>query len=608
MSITKMKLVSISTDESNYEEMLKRCETSKYLHAENATSIVNEDNAGRVLSVENVYSDYVNTLKNIGHSIGFEMKSKPTIDKTYTNEEIEAFLKNVEEQFKVVSDSVESNSLTSDDEIALETLKVLDFTSMHDCQYISFGMGRLPIESVKKLNLIQDTKFITAKLHQTSQYQWIVYATSNTHVREAKKMFDGLYLEEIKIPTVDSKKIIAQYEEELTNVYTYCEERNRLYSLHQYVAIFENHYVVTGFVPTSDVDKFKAEFNGVDVKVEPHNPDDAPQLTPPTLLKNNWFFRPFEMFVTMYSLPAYRDIDPTVFVGLTYCLLFGIMFGDLGQGFLLVLAGLFLEKKSRNKLAGIVGRVGLTSMFFGFMYGSVFGNEEILIPVHQGLFNVHEKLINVMDGNFTMTLLITAVVIGAVLILTTMLINMYVQIKRKKWGELLFSQNGVAGFVFYGFILVAVGMTMINPGLNMLTPAWLIPFIGVPIVLFFFKEPLTHLMEGKSIKPHGGWGNFCLETFFEVFEILLSFVTNSMSYLRVGGFVLSHAGMMLVVMTLVEMTGNAGPVVFVIGNLFVMALEGLIVGIQTLRLEYYEMFSRYFEGGGKKFILISSDN
>ncbi|MPN15021.1 hypothetical protein SDC9_162350 [bioreactor metagenome] len=81
-----------------------------------------------------------------------------------------------------------------------------------------------------------------------------------------------------------------------------------------------------------------------------------------------------------------------------------------------------------------------------------------------------------------------------------------------------------------------------------------------------------------------------------------------MSYLRVGGFVLSHAGMMLVVMTLVEMTGNAGPIVFVIGNLFVMALEGLIVGIQTLRLEYYEMFSRYYQGGGKKFTLISSDN
>ena len=82
---------------------------------------------------------------------------------------------------------------------------------------------------------------------------------------------------------------------------------------------------------------------------------------------------------------------------------------------------------------------------------------------------------------------------------------------------------------------------------------------------------------------------------------MLSFVANTMSFLRVGGFVLSHAGMMAVVMTLKEMSGAYGIVVMILGNVIVILLEGLIVGIQTLRLEYYEMFSRYYEGGGKKF-------
>ena len=174
----------------------------------------------------------------------------------------------------------------------------------------------------------------------------------------------------------------------------------------------------------------------------------------------------------------------------------------------------------------------------------------------------------------------------------------------------LFSQNGVAGFIFYGYIILfLIGMFMpdmlpFNPGSKPL----MILFIGVPVVLFFMKEPLNGLMKGEGLTPHQGWGNFVLEEVFEVLEIILSFVTNSLSYLRVGGFVLSHAGMMLVVMTLVKMTGNAGPVVFVLGNLFVMGLEGLIVGIQTLRLEYYEMFSRYFVGNGKKFTMISSEN
>ena len=104
------------------------------------------------------------------------------------------------------------------------------------------------------------------------------------------------------------------------------------------------------------------------------------------------------------------------------------------------------------------------------------------------------------------------------------------------------------------------------------------------------------------MKPKEGWGGYVTQSIFEMIEILLSFVTNSMSYLRVGGFVLSHAGMMLVVMTLVKMTGGAGPVVLIIGNAFVM-----IVGIQVLRLEYYEMFSRYYTGGGVRFKALQTD-
>ena len=90
--------------------------------------------------------------------------------------------------------------------------------------------------------------------------------------------------------------------------------------------------------------------------------------------------------------------------------------------------------------------------------------------------------------------------------------------------------------------------------------------------------------------------------FFELFENVLSYITNTVSFLRVGGFVLSHAGMMAVVLTLMEMIGGVGsPIIFVVGNLFVMAMEGLIVGIQVLRLEFYEIFSRFYEGNGKEF-------
>ena len=94
-----------------------------------------------------------------------------------------------------------------------------------------------------------------------------------------------------------------------------------------------------------------------------------------------------------------------------------------------------------------------------------------------------------------------------------------------------------------------------------------------------------------------------MQTFFELFEMVLSYVTNTLSFLRVGGFVLSHAGMMAVVMMLAEMVGTVGnPIVVVIGNLFVMVLEGLLVGIQVLRLVFYETFSRFYEGDGKPYV------
>lgn len=136
---------------------------------------------------------------------------------------------------------------------------------------------------------------------------------------------------------------------------------------------------------------------------------------------------------------------------------------------------------------------------------------------------------------------------------------------------------------------------------NLFTPLYVIGLIVIPLIAMFFRTPLGNLMKGR--KPFTeGIGNFIAENFFELFEFLLSYVTNTLSFLRVGGFVLSHAGMMLVVMTLAEgAAAGASLVIIIIGNIFVMGLEGLIVGIQVLRLEFYEMFSKFYEADGHAF-------
>lgn len=602
MAIVKMKYVSVATDESHIDEMVLDGVHSGLLHAVHAADIINEDNGGHLINDENPYSGYLQTLQNFAHSVNYTLDPERAPKKHYTNEEMDAFIDELDETFGLETDA-NTVLLTPDDEQALGALSECGFERMHACQYLNFGFGRLPRESYKKLSMYKDEIFVHHHVHETPQYVWMLYVTSDSYVDKVRKIFKDLYFEPIDIPMIDVKKQLEHYKDQIDDIYAFCNEENSVHELYPYIAEINEKYLLSGFVKADEVDHYKAIFKDLPSTIEVKDPSEVPDLECPTLLKNNWFAKPFEMFLGMYGVPKYTDFDPTGFMAFTYCLLFGIMFGDLGQGLVLFILGLVFEKK--GQIFGIINRCGITSMIFGFLFGSVFGYEELLNPVHQSLFGVREKLFDVMAQSSTMVLLIGAVAIGAVLILTTQCMNIVNRFKHHQLGDAIFSQNGIAGLVFYGGIVFAIVATMLL-GWNVLTPLYLGIFIVLPVISFVMKEPLSNAVEHKTVKPEEGWGGYIAQSIFELIDVLLTFVTNSMSYLRVGGFVLSHAGMMLVVMTLVEMTGKAGVAVLIFGNIFVMVLEGLIVGIQTLRLEYYEMFSRYYDAGGVQFNALSA--
>lgn len=602
MAIVKMKYVSVATDESHIDEMVLDGVHSGLLHAVHAADIINEDNGGHLINDENPYSGYLQTLQNFAHSVNYTLDPERAPKKHYTNEEMDAFIDELDETFGLETDA-NTVLLTPDDEQALGALSECGFERMHACQYLNFGFGRLPRESYKKLSMYKDEIFVHHHVHETPQYVWMLYVTSDSYVDKVRKIFKDLYFEPIDIPMIDVKKQLEHYKDQIDDIYAFCNEENSVHELYPYIAEINEKYLLSGFVKADEVDHYKAIFKDLPSTIEVKDPSEVPDLECPTLLKNNWFAKPFEMFLGMYGVPKYTDFDPTGFMAFTYCLLFGIMFGDLGQGLVLFILGLVFEKK--GQIFGIINRCGITSMIFGFLFGSVFGYEELLNPVHQSLFGVREKLFDVMAQSSTMVLLIGAVAIGAVLILTTQCMNIVNRFKHHQLGDAIFSQNGIAGLVFYGGIVFAIAATMLL-GWNVLNPVYLGIFIVLPVISFVMKEPLSNAVEHKTVKPEEGWGGYIAQSIFELIDVLLTFVTNSMSYLRVGGFVLSHAGMMLVVMTLVEMTGKAGVAVLIFGNIFVMVLEGLIVGIQTLRLEYYEMFSRYYDAGGVQFNALSA--
>ena len=319
---------------------------------------------------------------------------------------------------------------------------------------------------------------------------------------------------------------------------------------------------------------------------------------PPTKLNNPKLFKPFEMYVKMYGLPAYNEMDPTWFVAITYSFIFGAMFGDVGQGLILFLGGLFLYKTKHMDLAGIISCAGVFSVFFGFMYGSFFGFEDVLKAIWLKPMNqmMDVPLVGRLNAVF-----VIAIGFGMFIILICMIFNIINSIRNKDTEKAWFDSNAVAGLVFYGSIVLTVGLFI--SGRKLPATAVLVVMFGVPLLLMFLKEPLTNLVEKKSEIFPEQKGMFFVQSFFELFEVLLSYLSNTLSFLRIGAFAVSHAAMMEVVLMLAGATNGGSPnwIVVVLGNIFVCAMEGLIVGIQVLRLEYYEIFSRFYAGNGREF-------
>lgn len=298
----------------------------------------------------------------------------------------------------------------------------------------------------------------------------------------------------------------------------------------------------------------------------------------------------------MYGLPCYGELDPTAFMAITYVLLFGIMFGDLGQGFCVLLLGLILAWKKWN-LGRILIECGISSMIFGVVYGSIFGFEDILPGFH--------TLENRSNINFT---ILASIGIGMILISIAMFLNIYNGIKQRNLEKILFHYNGLAGFIFYWGIIFAV-LSLFGFGISSISPVYIFFVVAVPLVFIYLKEPLGKLVARKKDWKPKNLSGYLIENLFELFEVVLSYVTNTVSFMRVGAFALNHAGMMLAIFILSRMFGESqNMLVIVLGNLFVMGMEGLIVGIQVLRLEFYEMFSRFFSGEGRAFQPFASSN
>ena len=309
---------------------------------------------------------------------------------------------------------------------------------------------------------------------------------------------------------------------------------------------------------------------------------------PPTLLAPAPAAEPFRPLVTTYGAVPYRDLDPTPFVAVTYCLMFGMMFGDVGDGLLIVLAALALRRARHPRLQALrkawpmIAAPGAAAVVFGVLYGELFGPTKLLPTVWLSPLDSPTRLLAV------------AIVAGGCLLAAGYLIGIV-----NRWREGGAALALTAGSGVPGLTLLA-GAALLGYGIT--AHVGLLETLGLALAV----AAVVALAVGLRAEAGSG-ATGILEVLIGLLDALLRLFSNVFSFARLAAFGLMHAAIGQVVLHAAgSLTGTpigdlAAAVAFTLGWAVAFALEGLVVAVQALRLEYYELFSRMFAGEGRPF-------
>ena len=638
--IAKMKFVNITGPKGDIDRMTQKYLLRYPIHLENALSELGDSHTLTPFIEENPYKETVAILKDMAQLVNHGDPDTLTVsrdasDARTTLENAKALIAAIREKSSQLSAA--KKELEEKEQHYVKLLaqigpfcgirfpisKILEF------KFIKFRFGRIALNYYDTFSkyVYDNLNTIFYESSRDANYVWGVYFAPQSTFAKVDAIFASMHFERIKISgeltgtpaqsyeatekaLSDVRQQITQCSLDLSNIYY--ERRHEINEAYEVLkSVAENFYIrkkaactraheevfyiLCGWMEAKEAKGLEAEIaqdKDVDILIEDNY--QSPTASPPTRLSNRGIFKPFQMFVTMYGLPAYNELDPTKFVALTYAFMFGVMFGDVGQGACLVIGGYLLYRLKHMNIAGIISFCGLFSVFFGFMYGSLFGFEHVIPTLWM----------KPMASENIMTTLILAVCFGVGLIIAAMIIQIINSMRQKNPGSALVGTNGLTGLIFYIAVIYIV-VTKLIPAMGPTRfMALLVALIIICLFAIAFAEPIQAKINRQKFRLHEGPVMFVTESIFELVEILLSFLTNSVSFIRVGAFALSHAGMMSVVMMLSNIENTTTPVgiiIVIFGNILISALEGLIVGIQVLRLEYYEMFSRFYSGTGREF-------
>ncbi len=348
---------------------------------------------------------------------------------------------------------------------------------------------------------------------------------------------------------------------------------------------------LAGWVPARSVARLEGRLReslNHPFEMSDRNPTADERELVPTVPAKSWILSPFAMLVKQYGVPEYGEVDPTPLFAVTFVLMFGSMFGDVGQGAVIALAAWLLRKKlGRFWPFGLMA--GLSSMVFGVLFGSIFGEEHLIPALWMSPLSDPLLMMRIALGW------------GVVFLTIACLLAIYNRLVIRNWSGAVFGHHGVVNLVFY--------LALIGGAVNIATAGEGVPGVRADAAGAFGNIPMLLVIVSLAALAWHSWqhqqapiSEKILVVVIETLETLIGYVSNTLSFLRVAAFSLNHVALSIAIFTLAGMMGAFGHLVtLILGNIFVIVLEGGIVMIQVMRLQYFEGFSRYFSGNGHEF-------
>lgn len=375
-----------------------------------------------------------------------------------------------------------------------------------------------------------------------------------------------------------------------------------------YFAAAGRFVVISGWIPAEGAEAMRQAIlstTGQRAVIDVEAPENVPEVSSgalrvPILHRNPLLLRPFQKLVQLYGIPSYQEIEPTAFFGLSFLLMFGLMFGDIGHGLVLFSAGFCLFRYFPRFLdyGILLMEGGVSSVLFGTLYGSFFGISGLLpILWMEPIRDIH-RFMSVAVG------------LGVVLVSGGLILNTINSWRSGRRTDAVLGPRGLFGAFLYWVALALIVRAFVPQ--SWILPTWaLVLMLCASVVVLLLGPSLVSWFEqerpGRVRTAAGPRWLAALESSVELVDTLFTYFANTISFVRVAAFAAVHAGVFVALFALadtlarVRFGGLLSIVSLVAGNIVIIFLEGLTVSVQVLRLEYYEFFGKFFRGGGEPY-------